>query len=202
MRKFASLLPEERKEVFQAVSVKKGLRPEIIEKDFWVMSFYYSYYRWRECKALVSEQAINKTCEEDLTKRLQDHQYMLDLSKVKEKYEDLAYILDSIPRDVLRYDTDLTYLTSLYCRKEEDKTRLDYCLRTLSAGIKHSSFLNLPYTEKRDFLKENVEDIIYNKKSKEINVHYLINWLMALEVLCNYLHKIGTNRFNAGIAKV
>ena len=34
MRKFASLLPEERKEVFQAVSVKKGLRPEIIEKDF------------------------------------------------------------------------------------------------------------------------------------------------------------------------
>ena len=36
MRKFASLLPEERKEVFQAVSVKKGLRPEIIEKDFWV----------------------------------------------------------------------------------------------------------------------------------------------------------------------
>ena len=38
MRKFASLLPEERKEVFQAVSVKKGLRPEIIEKDFWVKS--------------------------------------------------------------------------------------------------------------------------------------------------------------------
>ena len=135
----------------------------------------YSYYRCRDCKALVSEQAINKTCEEDLTKRLQDHQYMLDLTKVKEQYEDLANILDSIPQDVLRYDADFSYLTGLYCRKEEDKMRLDYCLRTLSSGMKHSSFLNLPYTEKRDFLKENVEDIIYNKKSKEINVHYIIN---------------------------
>ena len=25
--------------------------------------------------------------------------------------------------------------TGLYCRKEEDKMRLDYCLRTLSSGI-------------------------------------------------------------------
>ena len=42
------MLPEERKEVFQAVSVKKGLRPEIIEKDFWV-SFMLDHL-FHECK--------------------------------------------------------------------------------------------------------------------------------------------------------
>lgn len=36
MHGFARLSSEERKEVFQAVSVSRGLRPDIIEKDFWV----------------------------------------------------------------------------------------------------------------------------------------------------------------------
>ena len=35
MRKFASLLPEERKEVFQAVSVKKGLRKQEPDTYYW-----------------------------------------------------------------------------------------------------------------------------------------------------------------------
>lgn len=36
MKRFAILSADDRKEVFQAVSTEKGLRPEIIEKDFWV----------------------------------------------------------------------------------------------------------------------------------------------------------------------
>ena len=36
MYKFAALPTEDKKEVFQSVSVRMGLRPEIIEKDYWV----------------------------------------------------------------------------------------------------------------------------------------------------------------------
>lgn len=36
MKNFAKQTVEDRKEVFQAVAVSMGLRPDIIEKDFWV----------------------------------------------------------------------------------------------------------------------------------------------------------------------
>lgn len=36
MNRFATLAADDRKEVFQAVSASMGLRPEIIEKDYWV----------------------------------------------------------------------------------------------------------------------------------------------------------------------
>ena len=36
VNRFAKLSVDDRKEVFQAVSAEMGLRPDIIEKDFWV----------------------------------------------------------------------------------------------------------------------------------------------------------------------
>lgn len=36
MKKIARLPNEERQELFQATAIKKGMRPEVIEKDFWV----------------------------------------------------------------------------------------------------------------------------------------------------------------------
>lgn len=135
----------------------------------------YSYYRCKKCKTQVSENAINTLCGEKLTQRLQDKQYMSDLVRVKEQYEELADILDSIPLDALRYDTDISYLAGLYSRKKDEKVKLDYCLHTLAAGLQHSSFMSLPYTKKRDFLKGNVEHIIYDNKSKTIDIQYLNN---------------------------
>ena len=133
----------------------------------------YSYYRCTSCKTQVSENAIDNLCGNDLTKRLQDKQYLSDLTHIKEQYEELADILDSIPLDVLRYDTDISYLAGLYSRKEDEKGKLDYCLRSLASGLQHSSFLSLPYSKKRDFLKGNVEHIVYDNKSKTLDIHYL-----------------------------
>ncbi|MBQ6429023.1 MAG: hypothetical protein IJK11_00165 [Acidaminococcaceae bacterium] len=48
MHGFARLSSEERKEVFQAVSVSRGLRPDIIEKDFWVC--FLLNHLFHECK--------------------------------------------------------------------------------------------------------------------------------------------------------
>lgn len=36
MKKIARLTNEERQELFQATAIKMGMRPEVIEKDFWV----------------------------------------------------------------------------------------------------------------------------------------------------------------------
>ena len=36
MQKFILMTSEEKKEVFQSVSFSMGMRPDIIEKDFWV----------------------------------------------------------------------------------------------------------------------------------------------------------------------
>ena len=36
MKKIAKLSNEERQELFQATAAKMGMRPEVIEKDFWV----------------------------------------------------------------------------------------------------------------------------------------------------------------------
>ena len=36
MNRFLKLSGEEKREVFQAVSLSMGLRPDIVEKDFWV----------------------------------------------------------------------------------------------------------------------------------------------------------------------
>ena len=36
MQKFILMTSEEKKEVFQSVSYSMGMRPDIIEKDFWV----------------------------------------------------------------------------------------------------------------------------------------------------------------------
>ena len=36
MKKIARLSNEERQELFQATAIKMGMRPEVIEKDFWV----------------------------------------------------------------------------------------------------------------------------------------------------------------------
>ena len=36
MKKVARLTNEERQELFQATAIKMGMRPEVIEKDFWV----------------------------------------------------------------------------------------------------------------------------------------------------------------------
>ncbi len=48
MNRFVKLSPEEKREVFQAVSVSMGLRPEIIEKDFWVC--FMLKHLFHECK--------------------------------------------------------------------------------------------------------------------------------------------------------
>jgi len=36
MKIIARLSNEERQELFQATAIKMGMRPEVIEKDFWV----------------------------------------------------------------------------------------------------------------------------------------------------------------------
>ena len=36
MKKVARLSNEERQELFQATAIKMGMRPEVVEKDFWV----------------------------------------------------------------------------------------------------------------------------------------------------------------------
>lgn len=48
MRQFAKLSDEERKEVITAVSLSMGLRPDIIEKDFWVC--FMLDYLFHDCK--------------------------------------------------------------------------------------------------------------------------------------------------------
>jgi len=36
MKKIARLSNEERQELFQATAINMGMRPEVVEKDFWV----------------------------------------------------------------------------------------------------------------------------------------------------------------------
>ena len=54
MRQFAKLSDEERKEVITAVSLSMGLRPDIIEKDFWVCFMLdYLFHDCKYCDAFV-----------------------------------------------------------------------------------------------------------------------------------------------------
>ena len=48
VNRFAKLSVDDRKEVFQAVSAEMGLRPDIIEKDFWVC--FMLNHLFHECK--------------------------------------------------------------------------------------------------------------------------------------------------------
>ena len=40
MKKIARLSNEERQELFQATAIKMGMRPEVVEKDFWVANVF------------------------------------------------------------------------------------------------------------------------------------------------------------------
>lgn len=48
MNRFLKLSGEEKREVFQAVSLSMGLRPDIIEKDFWVC--FMMHHLFHDCK--------------------------------------------------------------------------------------------------------------------------------------------------------
>lgn len=48
MRKIARLSDKERQELFQATSVKMGMRPEVVEKDFWVC--FMLDYLFHDCE--------------------------------------------------------------------------------------------------------------------------------------------------------
>ena len=48
MRQFAKLSDEGRKEVITAVSLSMGLRPDVVEKDFWVC--FMLDYLFHDCK--------------------------------------------------------------------------------------------------------------------------------------------------------
>ena len=48
MNRFLKLSGEEKREVFQAVSLSMGLRPDIVEKDFWVC--FMLHHLFHDCK--------------------------------------------------------------------------------------------------------------------------------------------------------
>ena len=48
MNRFLKISGEEKKEVFQAVSLSMGLRPDIVEKDFWVC--FMLHHLFHDCK--------------------------------------------------------------------------------------------------------------------------------------------------------
>lgn len=48
MKKVARLTNEERQELFQATAIKMGMRPDVVEKDFWVC--YMLDHLFRDCK--------------------------------------------------------------------------------------------------------------------------------------------------------
>ena len=48
MNRFLYFSNEEKREVFQAVSLSMGLRPDIVEKDFWVCSMLHHLFH--DCK--------------------------------------------------------------------------------------------------------------------------------------------------------
>ena len=131
------------------------------------------YYQCTYCHIQVSEKEINLNCEALLTQELQKEKYFNDIEELKYKYDELTDILDKIPADAIKYNTDYSYLTGLLCRKQEDMVKLDRCLKILANGQEHTSFLGLPYSEKREFLQRTIETIVYDGKSKSINVRYL-----------------------------
>ena len=48
MNRFLKLSGEEKREVFQAISFSMGLRPDIVEKDFWVC--FMLHHLFHDCK--------------------------------------------------------------------------------------------------------------------------------------------------------
>lgn len=48
MNRFLKLSGEEKREVFQAISLSMGLRPDIVEKDFWVC--FMLHHLFHDCK--------------------------------------------------------------------------------------------------------------------------------------------------------
>ena len=104
---------------------------------------------------------------------LRNERYFADLKKVKEKYDDLEEILDTIPVSAFMYSADINYLMNIYGRKMQDSSRLEYCLKTLSAGVRYTSFLDLPYSDKREFLQNHILEIVFEPKTKIVTVHYL-----------------------------
>ena len=133
----------------------------------------HMYYQCTCCHIQVSEKEINMNCEALLTKELQKEKYFNDIEELKCKYDELADILDRIPADAIKYNSDYSYLAGLLCRKQEDMVKLDRCLKTLANGQEHTSFLGLPYSEKRELLQRTIETIVYDGKSKSINIRYL-----------------------------
>ena len=48
MRDFARLADREKQDIFEAVALSRGLRPDIVEKDFWVC--FMLDHLFHECK--------------------------------------------------------------------------------------------------------------------------------------------------------
>lgn len=70
MKKIAKLSNEERQELFQATAIKMGMRPEIIEKDFWVC--FMLDHLFHECEfkdAFVFKGGTSLSCNRTLFRR-------------------------------------------------------------------------------------------------------------------------------------
>ena len=63
MKKVALLSDKERGELFQATALKKGIRPEAIEKDFWVC--YLIDHLFHDCEYKDGSMNLVSTIKED-----------------------------------------------------------------------------------------------------------------------------------------
>lgn len=90
MRKFAILPTDDKREIFLAVSASMGLRPEIIEKDFWVC--FMLDYLFNECKyrdAFVFKGGTSLSKAYHVIKRFsEDIDIVLDWRKVLSEEDD------------------------------------------------------------------------------------------------------------------
>lgn len=107
------------------------------------------------------------------TEKLREDYTLTEFEQMKVQYAELPEILEAVPASVLNYKMNVDNLTSMYAYREEDKDRLNRCLKMIKTNVASIEFTDLPFREKRVFLQKHVDSIIFDSKSDNLEIRYL-----------------------------
>ena len=133
----------------------------------------HNYYRCRKCRIQVSEKSIDERFIGEFDHMLRNRNLTENLQELTGKYEEMAEIIETIPKSAFTYVMNIKHLIELYSQCQTDKDAMEFCLRRIKMGLKKSKFTELPFLGKREFLLGHIKAIRYSPASKDWEIEYV-----------------------------